>query len=116
MIVNFWASWCPPCRAEMPSLQAVYEDRLPQGDLMVIAIDFLPEDHVGSVAQFIDEFDLTFPVVFDVDGSVKERYGVRGLPATFFIDRNGIVRSLAREPAFGQILPEGIAAADAAGS
>ena len=115
LVLNFWASWCPPCRAEMPDLQALWEERLPRDDLVVLAVDFLAEDTVGAAADFVDEFALTFPVVTDTpDGDVGIRYGVRGLPATFFIDRDGILRKVSLGPVFGNLLPEGVAAADAA--
>ena len=115
LVLNFWASWCPPCRAEMPDLQALWEERLPQDDLVVLAVDFLAEDSVDAAAGFVEEFALTFPVVTDTpDGDVGIRYGVRGLPATFFIDRDGILRKVSLGPVFGNLLPEGVAAADAA--
>ena len=113
LVLNFWASWCPPCRAEMPDLQALWEERLPQDDLVVLAVDFLAEDTVEAAADFVEEFQLTFPVVTDTsDGDVAIRYGVRGLPATFFIDREGILRRKSLGPVFGNLLPEGVAAAD----
>ncbi len=115
VVLNFWATWCPPCRAEMPDLQAVYEQRLPQDDLVVLAVDLLFEDSVGAVTDFLEEFALTFPVVLAAEDSVLERYGVRGLPATFFIDRDGVLRAKNLGPVFGDLLPDGIALADAAG-
>ncbi len=115
IVLNFWATWCPPCRAEMPDLQEVYDQRLDQDDLVVLAVDLLSEDNTSAVADFIEEFALTFPVVLAADESVVERYGVRGLPATFFIDRDGVLRSRNLGPVFGDLLPDGIALADAAG-
>ena len=115
LVLNFWASWCPPCRAEMPDFQALWEERQPQDDLVILAVDFLAEDTIEAASSFVDEFGLTFPVVTDTpDGDVAERYGVRGLPATFFIDRDGILRKISLGPVFGNLLPEGVAAADAA--
>jgi len=116
VVLNFWATWCPPCRAEMPDLQGVHEQRLPQDDLVVLAVDLLFEDSVGAVTDFLDEFALTFPVVLAAEGSVLQRYGVRGLPATFFIDRDGVLRAQNLGPVFGDLLPDGIALADAAGA
>ena len=115
VVLNFWASWCPPCRAEMPDLLEVYEDRLAQGDLVVIAVDKLAEDSRGAVVDFAEEFGLTFPVLFDASDEVSQRYGVRGLPSTFFIDRDGVLRSRTLGPVFGDLLPLGIAEADLAG-
>ena len=117
VVLNFWASWCPPCRAEMPEFQALWERRGPSGpdDLVVLAVDFLPEDSVADAANFAREFGLTFPVLFDADGSVARRYRVRGFPATFFIDRRGVVRTTAFGPVFGDLLEIGVADADTEG-
>lgn len=115
LVLNFWASWCPPCRAEMPDLQALHDERATTDDLVVLGVNFLAEDTIEAATAFADEFALTLPVVTDMpDGSVAERYGVRGLPATFFIDRNGILRKTNLGPVFGDLLDEGVAAADTA--
>ena len=114
LVLNFWASWCPPCRAEMPDFQALWEQRQPADDLVVLAVDFLAEDTVEAASRFVDEFELTFPVATDTPtGDVALRYGVRGLPATFFIDRDGILRQVSLGPVFGSLLSEGVAAAEA---
>ncbi len=89
VLVNFWATWCPPCRTEMPDLQAVYQanpDRF-----VLLAIDSNENDTV--VKNFVTEFKLTFPIVMDRDGTVTNQYSVKGLPTSFFIDRAGIVRA-----------------------
>ncbi len=115
IVLNFWASWCPPCRAEMPDFQELWEERQESDDLVILAVDFLAEDTVEAASAFVEEFELTFPVVTDTpDSDVAERYGVRGLPATFFIDRNGILRQISLGPVFGNLLPEGVAAAEEA--
>lgn len=115
LVLNFWASWCPPCRAEMPDLEALHQQRAAADDLVVLGVNFLAEDTIEAAAAFVDEFALTLPIVTGMpDGSVAQRYGVRGLPATFFIDRNGILRKTNLGPVFGNLLAEGVAAADAA--
>ncbi|MDA0353768.1 MAG: TlpA disulfide reductase family protein [Chloroflexi bacterium] len=115
LVLNFWASWCPPCRAEMPDLQALWDERQSRDDLVVLGVDFLAQDTTEAATAFVQEFALTFPVVTDTPtGDVALRYGVRGLPATFFIDRAGILRRISFGPVFGDLLPEGVAAADAA--
>ena len=118
VVLNFWASWCPPCRAEMPEFQELWEQRGPDGsdDLVIFAVDFLKEDTVGAAADFVEDFELTFPVLFDTpDSDVAARYGVRGLPATYFIDAGGVIRARNLGPVFGDLLPDGVAAADARG-
>ncbi len=116
VVLNFWASWCPPCRAEMPDFLEVYEQRLPQDDFVILAVDKLVEDTKGAVDDFVQEFGLTFPIAFDASNDVLERYGVRGLPATFFIDADGIMRAINLGPVFGDLLPEAVAKADAGGA
>ncbi|MCK9486965.1 MAG: redoxin domain-containing protein [Dehalococcoidia bacterium] len=107
VVLNFWATWCVPCRTEMPDLQAAYED----DGVVVLAVNDKEPD--GPVQRFVEEFALTFPVVLDRQGSVREHYRVIGLPATFFIDPDGIVRARNFGPVFGDILPQGIRAAGA---
>lgn len=113
VVLNFWATWCPPCRAEMPELQAVWEERGEGTDLVVLAVDV--GETADTVKGFIEEIGLTFRVAIDDAGSVAAHYGVRGLPATFFIDAKGVVRSHNLGPVFGELLEAGIASADAGG-
>jgi peroxiredoxin len=111
VVLNFWATWCPPCRAEMSDLQAAFNERTPDGDFVVLAVDFA--ESAGVVQDFVDEFELTFPIAIDSEQTVAEHYGIPGLPASFFIDTQGIVRAMQLGPVFGHLLPDGIAAADA---
>ena len=118
VVLNFWASWCPPCRAEMPEFQELWEARGEHGadDLVILAVNFLRDDTVGAATKFVEGQGFTFPVVFDTtSGDVAARYGVRGLPATFFIDRKGVVRTTALGPVFGRLLETGVADADTEG-
>lgn len=118
VVLNFWATWCPPCREEMPEFQELWDHRGADGtdDLVVLAVNFLRDDTVGAATNFIAANEFTFVVVFDTTrGDVAARYGVRGLPATFFIDRNGIVRTTALGPVFGNLLETGVADADTEG-
>ena len=118
VVLNFWASWCPPCREEMPEFQELWEQRGADGsdDLVILAVDRIREDSEGAVEGFTDEVGVTFPVLFDTaGGDVEARYRVLGLPATYFIDRDGVIRARNLGPVFGDLLPDGVAAADAAG-
>jgi cytochrome c biogenesis protein CcmG, thiol:disulfide interchange protein DsbE len=99
VMLNIWATWCPPCVEEMPSLQRLH-DALADEDFTVVAVsvDALPGmlssfgQPGGDVAAFVDAFGLRFPVLHDPSGEVQRRYGVPGLPATFIIDREGRIR------------------------
>ncbi|MGH2618948.1 MAG: TlpA disulfide reductase family protein [Anaerolineales bacterium] len=93
VMVNLWASWCPPCRAEMPAIEEVYEAFQPQG-LVVLGVNTTFQDAETDVAAFVHEFGLTFPILLDREGGVSRRYQLRGLPSTFFIDRQGIIRTV----------------------
>lgn len=115
VVLNFWASWCGPCRQEMPEFQAEYTRRGPQGDVVILAVNALSLDSRRDAERFIQEMEVTFPVVFDTSGAVGERYRVRGLPSTFFIDRAGVVRGATFGPVFGGLLAEGIVKAEAGG-
>lgn len=86
VLVNFWATWCAPCRAEMPAIEARYN----RGGFQVLAIDF--GESADQVQGFLDEIGVALPVLLDSDGSVQELYRVRGYPTTFIIDESGIVR------------------------
>ncbi|MEE8336727.1 MAG: TlpA disulfide reductase family protein [Dehalococcoidia bacterium] len=114
VVLNFWATWCPPCRAEMPDFQEIFEEREAAGDFAILAVDKLVEDTEDAVRKFVEEFGLTFAVGFDGTDEIFERYGVRGLPSTFFIDRDGILRQKTLGPIFGNLLTDGIALAEAA--
>lgn len=89
VILNFWATWCPPCRLEMPDLVNAYETHKDEG-LVVLAIDDA-EAH-DLVSAFVEEFGMTMPVVVDPQGDVMRAYKTNSLPSSFFIDRDGMVR------------------------
>ncbi|HEY54365.1 MAG TPA: TlpA family protein disulfide reductase [Caldilineae bacterium] len=89
VVLNFWASWCPPCRAEMPELEQAYQDNQ-NGGLVVLGVNQGEQQAVA--ADFVQQFGLTFPVVLDQDLFASRIYKVNSLPTTFFIDRNGVIQ------------------------
>lgn|GEM_PF-3108085 len=115
VVVNFWASWCVPCREEMAEFQRTMLTHAAAGDLVVLAVDYLPLDAEPDLRRFLDtrasDFGapIAFPIVLDTrDGRVAERYGVapRGakqaaLPVSFFIDRTGVLRDRMFGPVTG---------------
>ncbi len=93
VVVNLWASWCGPCRAEMPTIQKVYAAERERG-LRVLGINSTSQDSEANALAFVQEFNLTFPIALDRDGAVSQRYRLQALPSTFIIDRRGIIRSV----------------------
>jgi peroxiredoxin len=93
VVINLWASWCPPCRAEMPAIQRVFESSQDRG-LVVVAVNTTFQDSERAAQAFVQEFGLTFPVALDRTGVVSRSYQLRALPSTFFVDREGIIRKV----------------------
>jgi cytochrome c biogenesis protein CcmG, thiol:disulfide interchange protein DsbE len=91
VVLNVWASWCPPCRAEMPALEALHEQRAGQG-VVVLGLNSTVQDSEQAARNFAVEYGLTFPIALDRDGEATRLYQVRALPSTFFVDRQGIIR------------------------
>ena len=91
VVLNFWATWCTPCREEMPLLQETYEAHQDAG-LVVLAVNV--RETPEAVERFLKEVGVDFPAVLDPDLVVVERYRVTSLPMTFFIDRDGQLRTL----------------------
>ncbi len=92
VLVNFWATWCPPCRAEMPSIERLYRAYASRG-LAILAVD---DERAGSavVEGFQRNLVLSFPILLDSSGDVSTLYGVRGLPTTVIVDREGRIASV----------------------
>ncbi len=89
VVVNFWATWCPPCRAEMPEFDVFHRDR---PDVPLLAVDV--QEDASAVQGFQRELGLALPLLLDGDGGVWSAYQTRGLPSTYLIDRDGVVRDI----------------------
>jgi cytochrome c biogenesis protein CcmG, thiol:disulfide interchange protein DsbE len=99
VLLNFWATWCPPCLREMPSMERLYRALAGAGlEIVAISLDARPGERDamgqlgGDVGAFAREHGLTFPILLDPAGESQWIYGVQGLPTTFLIDRNGMIR------------------------
>jgi peroxiredoxin len=91
VLINFWAIYCVPCRSELSYIQEVYDEWSEQG-LMVLAINI--HEDPPSVDRYIQDYNLSFPVLFDLEGKVAERYNIQYIPTTYFIDAEGIIRDI----------------------
>ncbi len=89
--INFWATWCQPCRKELPDVQKLYDELRADG-LEVLALDW--KDPADEARAYFDEAGLTLPMLLDHDGSVYDQYRLQGLPDSFFIDREGNLAAL----------------------
>jgi len=90
VLVNFWATWCPPCRKEMPSLQRLWK-KLGASGLQVVAVNVGEDADTVFAFMGILENAPTFPIVFDKDSEVMRKWPIRGLPTTFLVDKDGKV-------------------------
>ncbi|HAJ37599.1 MAG TPA: TlpA family protein disulfide reductase [Chloroflexi bacterium] len=86
VLINFWATWCPPCRAEMPELLQAARD---YPDLVLLAVN--ANESADVVSQFAEQFRMNVPVVIDPEGSISNRYNVSGLPTSIFIHPDGTI-------------------------
>ena len=88
IILNFWASWCPPCRAEAPGLEKIWRENMDSG-LVLLGVNV--QDTEEDALKYLKDFGITFPNILDHGGQITIDYGVTGLPVTFFINRDGRV-------------------------
>ena len=93
VLVNLWATWCPPCRAEMKSIEKVYNEYKDEG-FVVLAVNMTYQDTPGKILPFIEEQGLTFPILLDETGEMADDYQLRSLPSSYFIGRDGIINEV----------------------
>lgn len=105
--INFWASWCAPCRREVPDLEQLH--RSLHGSASVVGVDWT--DGLDSARMFIREHHMTYPNLSDRDGVVGQNYGIVGLPMTFILDSNGTITDVLRGPQTAQSVRQALDAA-----
>lgn len=110
VLVNFWASWCTPCRQEMPEIVRAYNARRDEG-LVVVGVNL--QENTGQVRSFAEDFGMEFPVVIDRTGQVAEgwRIGgpIEGIPSSYFLDASGVVRKRVFGPMTEETLADALA-------
>jgi thiol-disulfide isomerase/thioredoxin len=89
VLLNFWATWCPPCRAEIPDIEKVYQARRGDG-FVVLGIDV--EESRESVAPFVEAMGMSYPVLLDEGGQVLKMYRAIGLPMSILLDQDGVIQ------------------------
>jgi thiol-disulfide isomerase/thioredoxin len=105
VVLNFWATWCGPCRAEMPELQRVHE-RLEPAGVTVLGIN--QAEAPEAIARYQKELGVDFPTILDSRLGVSRQYLVNSLPTTFFIDREGVIRSMFIGPMTDAVLAQNL--------
>jgi len=91
VLLNFWATWCGPCREELPSMQRLYEASKSNGGFQIIAIS-IDRSNIKKVNQYAEDLNLTFPILIDPDRETRKAYYIRGLPTSYLIDSEGTLR------------------------
>lgn len=92
VLLNFWATWCPPCRAEIPDLQRFYEEE----DIVILGVNLTEtRNEVEDVYPFIEEYEMTFPVLLDEESKVSFLYEIQPIPTNFLINTDGTIHNVA---------------------
>jgi len=93
VLVNLWATWCPPCRAEMPTLEKVHDEYKDQG-FTILAVNMTYQDDAQAITPFVAEHGLTYPILLDETGEMAKAYQLKSLPSSFFINRDGTINEV----------------------
>lgn len=107
VLLNFWSENCPPCLAEVPYLERVYKQYGGQGQFTLLGVN--QADPKDDIRGFGLRYGLTYPLLFDPDGAVNKQYSVTAIPTTYFLDSNGVVRSIFIQPLTPATMKQGLA-------
>ncbi|MFJ7668108.1 peroxiredoxin family protein [Lysinibacillus sp. NPDC097195] len=119
VVLNFWATWCPPCKAEMPHMQNYYEQYAKEDNVEILAVNLTTEERdvtadakIDTVMTFRDAFELTFPILLDTENEAGSDYQIITIPTTFFIDSTGTIQHSIEGPMNLEMLKSKIKALD----
>ena len=93
VLVNIWASWCLPCKAEMPAMQKVYDTYKDQG-FVILAVNATYQDSAAKATKFVEDYRLSFPILLDKNGIVTAAYQINSFPTSFFINAEGLIKDV----------------------
>ena len=107
VLLNFWATWCKPCRAEMPEIVTAYQAHRDAG-LEVLGVNLTDQESIKDVRKFTAELGVPFTVLLDRKGAVRERYGLTAVPTSIFIDSAGVIRMINSGPISSSAIDRGL--------
>lgn len=107
IVLNFWASWCPPCKEEMPDFEDAYK-KYPEIQFIMLNMTTSDRESLSAAKEYIEEQGYTFPVFFDTKGEAAMTYGASSIPMSFFIDKDGTLVTYAQGMLSAQNLQKGI--------
>lgn len=94
VILNFWTTWCPPCRAEMPHMQDYYDQKAKEDNVEILAVNLTTADHgMEKITSFVSEYGLAFPILLDAEGDMGTVYQAVTIPTSYILDTEGRVRN-----------------------
>lgn len=107
IILNFWATWCPPCKAEMPHMQSFYKKEAERSNVEILAVNLTSEDRgKAAVTEFAKQYDLTFPILLDQEGTIGSEYQVATIPTTYVLNTDGTIHQKIIGPMDEQMMRE----------